>query len=122
MKKIAKFLNNKKAQSQLDKLLENLEQEGIQSLFNNKAFSFDEKDLSVQLASLLDRDLGESSLHSLEVLGDKRPSQIDQGFTRENPRGNRFHYSIYLQEFRGCFKGLQDRRPRGVEFYSGYYD
>ena len=97
MKKIAKFLNNKKAQSQLDKLLECLEQEGIQSLFNNKAYPFDEKDLSVQLSSLLDRDIGESNLHSLEFLGEKRPPLIDHSFTRENPRGSHFPYSIYLE-------------------------
>lgn len=95
MKKIAKFLNNKKAQSQLDKLLECLEQEGIQSLFNNKAFSFDEKDLSVQLSSLLDRDIEKPNLHSVEFLGDKRPPPIDHILERENPRGKLLYLTLY---------------------------
>jgi len=89
----AKNFNNKKGKSQLDKILEHFEEEGLGNLFGNKPFIVEEKDW-MKLSSFLDVETGgknNNNLPSLEFFSDKRPPQIDTSFEREDPRGNKYN-------------------------------
>jgi hypothetical protein len=84
----AKNFNNKKGKTQLDKIMEHFEEEGLGSLFGNKPFVVEEKDW-IKLSSFLDVEPGantNNNLPSLEFFNDKRPSQIDTSFEKEDPR------------------------------------
>lgn len=84
---------NKKGKTQLDKILEHFEEEGLGTLFGNKPFVVEEKDW-MRLSSFLDVETGSGSnnnnLQSLEFFNDKRPPQIDTSFEKEDPRGNQY--------------------------------
>lgn len=94
VKQMTKFLSNKKNKSQLDKLLERLEEEGIQNLFNNKPYLFEEKDLLVKLTSLLDLEGagGTKSFPSLEFMAEKRSPFVDENFGIDDTTGNNPFY------------------------------
>ena len=86
MKQIIKHIGNKKGKSQLDKLLERLEEGGYANLFGNKPLTLEEKDCLVKLSSILDVDSG-NNFTGFEFLSDKRPPQLNRSFEEENPRG-----------------------------------
>ena len=85
---MTKYFANKKGKSQLDKLLECLEEEGLQNLFSNKPYIFEEKDILVKLASIFELDSGNANnMPSLEFMEDKRSPLLDHSFEKEDPKG-----------------------------------
>jgi len=86
VKQIIKHFGNKKGKTQLDKLLERLDEENLTNLFGNKPLTLDEKDCLLKLSSLLEVETGNANFSGLEFLADKRPHQLNRSFEEENPR------------------------------------